>query len=325
MYPAAKMKAVRFHEYGGPEVLRTEEVERPEPGQGEVLVRVHAAGVNPVDAKLRSGSMQKLLPLKLPHVAGLDFSGTVEKVGARVVKFAPDEAVFGRVPLGGAQGSYAEYVVAGIEDIALKPLGVDFQHAAALPTPGLAAWQGLFTSGGQVTMGLQRGQTVLIHGAAGGVGTIAVQLARWKGARVVATCATEHVEYVKGLGADTVIDYRTTRFEAVAGEVDAVLDLVGGETQARSWALLKRGGVLVSSVGVQGKEQAEAAGVRAVSLMAGQDDRVLTTLIDLVDERVVRLRISSLRPIDDAVEAHRQIETGHTQGKIVLELGKPPF
>src|SRR3989454_268395 len=229
------MKAVQIHAFGGPEVLQYEDVPQPQPKANEILVRVHAAGVNPVDWKIREGHLSATLPM----IMGIDFSGVVESVGNGVTKYRPGDAVFGQVA--DESGSYAEYAVAMESDVARKPEALDHIRAAALPVAGLTPWQALFD-----TANLSAGQKMLIHGAAGGVGSFAVQFAKWKGARVLGTASGDHVEQVRQLGADEVIDYRKTKFEEVARDVDVVLDTIGGETQERSWRVLKPGGIFVS-------------------------------------------------------------------------------
>ena len=248
------MKAVQIHAFGGPDVLQYEDVLRPQPKANEILVRVHAAGVNPVDWKIREGYLSAALPM----IMGIDFSGVVENVGAGVTKYRSGDAVFGQVA--DESGSYAEYAVAMESDIARKPEGLDDIRAAALPVAGLVPWQALFD-----IANLTAGQKVLIHGAAGGVGGFAVQFAKWKGARVIGTASGAHVEQVRQLGADEVIDYRKTKFEEVAREVDMVLDTIGGETQERSWQVLKRGGVLASLVQEPSAKKAAAHGARGFS------------------------------------------------------------
>jgi NADPH:quinone reductase-like Zn-dependent oxidoreductase len=311
------MKAVRFHDYQGIDALRYEDVERPLPAPGQCLIRVHAAGVNPVDAKVEEGLMRAHLPLALPHIAGLDFSGTIEE--GVLPGFGPGDEVFGRAPLGGAEGSYAEFVVAGADDLAAKPRTVDHEHAAAIPTAALAAWQALFDSAGRPSIGLKPGQSVLIHGASGGVGLFAVQLARWAGARVFATARAEDRDELERLGAERVFDYRAERFED-AGELDAVLDTIGGETQRRSLRALRPGGVLASLVGLDAAEDAEGRGVRALAVMAGRDPRILAEIARLVDEGRVEVRVAEVLPLARARDAQRRLADAHVRGKVVLTV-----
>ena len=228
----ATMKAVRIHSFGGPDVLRLEEVPKPEPKSDQLLVRVYAAGVNPVDWKIREGRLGKI---PLPAIVGSDFSGEVEALGAETKDFHVGEAVFGVV--GEGSGSYAEYAVAPTSQVTEKPPGLSHFEAAAMPIASLTAWQALFD-----TADLKFGQKVLIHAAAGGVGHFAVQFAKWKEAYVIGTASAQHAEFVRQLGADEVIDYRRMRFDEVVQDVDVVFDTIGGDTQERSWKVLKQAG-----------------------------------------------------------------------------------
>ncbi len=306
------MKAIRVHEYGGPEKLRYEDVPQPEPGAGQVLVRVHAASVNPVDYKIGTG---KYRPPSLPWIPGGDFSGVVEALGAGVRGVSKGDAVYGDSPTGGA---YAEFVVAPTEMIAPKPRKLSHIEAASVPIAGQTAWQGLFEHAQ-----LQAGQTVLIHGAAGGVGTFAVQLAHWKSARVLATAGAENIEYVRTLGADQVIDYKATPFESVAKNVDVVLDLIGGETQVRSFAVLKPGGYLIATS--QPPPEAEAARHKVHALMMYMQAATadLKQLADLLDTGTIKTVLTRTYPLAQAREAWKQIMSGHTRGKLVLEVMPP--
>jgi len=303
------MKAVQVHAYGGPEVLQYEDVPRPQPKADEILVRVHAAGVNPADWKIREGYFSSALPL----IMGIDFSGVVESVGSRVTKYRSGDSVFGQVADG--SGSYAEYAVAMESDVARKTEGLEHIRAAALPVAGLTPWQALFD-----TANLTAGQTVLIHGAAGGVGSFAVQFAKWKGARVLGTASGAHVEQVRQKGADEVIDYRKTKFEEVARDVDVVLDAIGGETQERSWRVLKRGGVLVSLVQPPPAEKAAAHGVRGFMIRQKANGEQLASIADLVVKGKVKVNVETVLPLPEARKAQELSKTGHSGGKIVLEV-----
>jgi NADPH:quinone reductase-like Zn-dependent oxidoreductase len=310
MTTQATIRAVDIHSFGGPEVLKLEDIPMPQPQPHDVLVRVHAAGVNPVDWKLRQGLFQSALPM----VMGIDFSGTIESVGTAVQKFAIGEDVFGQVVADQA-GTYGEYCVAPDHAIAHKPDSLDHVHAAALPVAALTAWQALFD-----TANLQMGQTVLIHAAAGGVGSFAVQLAKWKKARVIGTASSNSVQSVRGLGADEVVDYRNAKFEDAAREVDVVLDLIGGDTQERSLPVLKRGGILVSTVQPPSAPKLQQFGVRGVMVRQKPNGQQLQIIGDLVASGTVRVNIERVFPLEQAREAQQLSQTGHAHGKIVLQL-----
>lgn len=306
------MKAVHIHEMGGPEVLRYEDVPRPEPGAHEVLVRVHAAGVNPVDWKIREGHLGKIA---LPALMGSDFSGEIEGLGPEVTEFRVGEAVFGSVA--DESGSYAEYALANVSQIIEKPAALDYIQAAAIPIPSLTAWQALFD-----TAKLLSGQKVLIHAAAGGVGSFAVQFAKWKGAYVIGTASGSNAELVRKLGVDEFIDYRAKRFEDVVHDADVVFDTVGGETQERSWKVLKKGGILVSIVQPPSEKSAAAHGVRGV-FMREDANRTgeLTQIADLVVSGRVKVNVETILPLRDARKAQELSQSGHARGKIVLAIG----
>ena len=250
------MKAVCIYAFGGPEVLVYEDAPRPRPGKGEILVRVHAAGINPVDWKIREGHLEEMLHHTLPLVLGWDVSGVVEALGSGAGRFRVGDEVFSKPDIA-RDGAYAEFIVIKESEVALKPKSLDYVHAAALPLAGLTAWQTLFDAGG-----LSSGQRVLIHGAAGGVGSLAVQLAKWKGAQVIGTASAHNHEFLRKLGVDQVIDYDTERFEDVIQPVDVVLDTRGGEIQERSWKVLKRDGILVSIASPPSAEVAKTRGMR---------------------------------------------------------------
>ena len=275
------MKAVRIHTYGGPEVIVYEDASRPTAGDGEVLIRVHATSVNPFDCAVRAGYMDGYFHYKFPLVLGSDVSGVVEAIGAGVTGFAPGAEVYGR---GGVfrDGSNAEYVVVFATDVAAKPPSLDHLHAAALPHVTLTAWQALIEMAQ-----LSAGQTVLIHGAAGGVGHIAVQLAHWRGAKVIGTAST-NLDVLKELKVEQIIDYSKTPFESVVHDVDVVLDTVGGPVQERSFGVLKPGGWLLSLVQPPSEETAKAHGVQAQMVSASPPiGKTLTAAAGLVSARVI--------------------------------------
>ena len=307
---AQSMKAVRVHEHGGPDKLRVEDVPRPVPGEGELLVRVRAAGVNPVDAWKRAGGMRGSLPM----VPGHDIAGVVAAVGGKVTRFRPGDEVFAMLALDRG-GGYAGYAIVREAEGARRPRGVSFDEAAGVPLTGLTAWQALIE-----TAKLARGQTVLIHGGSGGVGSMAIQLARLRGARVLATASAKNLALVKQLGAHRAIDYRAERFEDVARDVDVVLDTVGGETLARSLACLKRGGIVVSLVDRADPRAVAERGIRAASILVRPDGAQLAELARLIERRRLRPAPTQVLPLADAARAHEQIETLHTRGKLVLRV-----
>lgn len=310
------MKAIRIHSYGGPEVLVYEEAPRPEPGPGEVLIKVHAAALNPVDRYVRAGYFQGIGNLALPFTPGLDLAGVIEALGDGVNTFAVGDAVYGYLNLMTMrQGAYAEYTVARVDEIAPKPASLDVVSAAAVPLAGLTAWQALFDIGG-----LEAGQTVLIHGAGGGSGSLAVQFARAKGARVLATAGSDKIGLLRELGVAEAIDYTTTRFEDVARDVDVVLDGVGGELQGRSLSVLKPGGIYVSPAGKPDVEAAQVRGVRASGMMTQTNAAQLSEIAALIDAGAVTPIVSTVLPLAEAAQAHTLLEAGHVRGKIVLRV-----
>jgi len=259
------MKAVRIHLYGGPQVLVEENAPRPEPSSLEVLIEVHSAGVNPIDWKVREGYAKGWLNHKLPLIIGWDVSGVIAELGDGVKGFRKGDEVYGKLD-SGRDGAYAEYAVSNIENIVLKPKKIDHVHAAAVPIAALTAWQSLFDLGN-----LSAGQTVLIHAAAGGVGHFAVQFARWKGAKVIGTASARNEEFVRSLGADMVIDYTGRKFEEEVSGVDCVLDTQGGEVLERSLRVLKKGGIVVSTLAEPSAEGLVRYGVRSARVVARGD------------------------------------------------------
>lgn len=309
------MKAVRIHAYGGLEALAYEDAPIPTPGPGGVLVKVHAAGVNPVDWKIRAGYLQQYIPHTFPLIPGWEFSGEVEAVGEGVTAFRAGDGVLALAPLT-HNGAYAEYVVVDQGLLAPKPKGLDHAKAAALPLAGLTAWNALFEYGE-----LKAGQTVLIHGGAGGVGVYAIQLAKGKGARVIATASGRNQGLLKELGADVAIDYAATPFENVARDVDLVLDTQGGEVLERSWQVLKRGGILASLVAAPpSEEKAKAFGVRARYAGNRPNTPVLRELADLMAAGKLHALVETL-PLQEARRAQEAIQGNHTRGKLVLKVG----
>jgi NADPH:quinone reductase-like Zn-dependent oxidoreductase len=308
----ATMKAVRIHEYGGPEVLRYEDAPLPGVGPDEVLIQVRAASVNPVDWVMREGYFKEFLPLAFPAILGRDVAGVIEAVGANVSHVKPGDVVMAWVDPSRA-GAHAEYVAVPASQVAAKPQSVDALHAAAIPHAGLAAWQVLFD-----VAGLSAGQRVLIHAAAGGVGTFAVQLAKWKGAHVIGTASAHNLDFLRRLGVDEAIDYTVTRVDAVVRDVDVVVDTEGGETQQRSWGALKPGGILVGLYSPPSEEAANAHGVRHhyFGLQANPDE--LAELGGLVDAGHLKPILTTVLPLWEARSAFDFSQSRHTRGKIVL-------
>lgn len=306
------MKAIRIHTHGGPEVLRFEEVARPVPSDDEVLIKVLAAGVNPVDWKIRQGYMKELF--HLPLILGWDVAGVVEEKGSAVTDFAIGDEVYSR-PSILRDGAYAEYIVVKAAEVALKPTTVGFIQAAAVPLAGLTAWQSLFD-----LAHLKAGQKVLIHAAAGGVGHYAVQFAKWAGAHVIGTASARHHEFLCALGVHEALDYTTTPFEEVVGDVDVVLDTIGGEVWQRSWQVLKKGGILVSTLRGPEAGGADSLNKLCAHVFVQPDAAQLGEIAALIDSGHVRPEIAGTFPLREAAEAHRASEGGHTRGKIVLDL-----
>ncbi|MEU1512879.1 NADP-dependent oxidoreductase [Streptomyces sp. NPDC005811] len=334
--PTPTMKAIRLHEHGGPEVLRHEDVPLPEPGPGEVLVRVHAVGVNPPDWYLRDG-LADLPPetrpvFSLPVIPGTDVSGVVEAVAADVDGFAVGDEVFGLLRFPSFDGgAYAEYVAAPASDLALKPPGIDHVHAAGAPMAGLTAWQFLievghdhpspFQTARHRPTALGSGTTVLVNGAAGGVGHLALQLAKGKGARVVAVASGAHESFLRELGADEFIDYTKERPEDLVHDVDLVLDTVGGPHSRRFLRTLKRGGALFPVFfGAFDEEETARLGVTVSGTQVRSNGTQLAQLGRLLDTGAVRVAVDSTFPLADARAAHERAARGHLQGKIVLTV-----
>ncbi len=308
------MKAIQIHNYGGPEVLKYEDAPRPKPQAGEVVVRVHAAGVNPIDWKVREGHMKDFWPHKFPLILGWDLSGVVEEVGPRVSQFKIGDEVYS-IPDPTRNGAYADYIVVRESECSLKPNSLHHIRAAAVPLAALTAWQSLFD-----TAQLQPGQRVLIHAGSGGVGHLAVQLAKWKGAYVFATASTKNQDLLRELGVDEPIDYTQQRFENVARNIDIVLDTIGGETQERSWSVLKKGGNLVSLVQPPSEEKAKELGVRTAFVAGHPSGAQLAEIAKIVDSGKLAPVIDRILPFSEVRRAHELSQSGHTRGKIVLRV-----
>jgi NADPH:quinone reductase-like Zn-dependent oxidoreductase len=310
------MKAIVVHEYGGPEVLKYEDAPRPEPKENEVLVRVIACGVNPADPLIVSGRYAKEFGTHLPLIPGYDVAGVVEKTGAKVTKLKAGDSVYGYALFG---GGWAEYAVLAENEAAIKPKSLSFVEAAAVPLAALTAWQALID-----VAQLSAGQTALIHGGSGGVGSFAVQIAKARGARVIATASTPNQDLLKQLGADVAIDYTKTKFEEVAKEVDVVLDPVGRDTLARSYAVVKKGGIIATLVARCDQAQLDKYGIRGASIAVKPDANELAEITKLIEEKKIKPVVTQVLPLSEAVKAHQQAATHHTRGKIVLKIADEP-
>src|SRR5213595_4347463 len=310
------MKAVVAHEYGAPEVLKFEQVPRPEPKDDEALVHVIASGVNPADPLTLSGKYAQEWGTHLPLIPGYDIAGVVEKVGAKITTLKAGDAVYGYPTFG---GGWAEFVTVKEWEVAAKPKSLSFAEAAAVPMCALTAWQALVD-----TAQLQAGQTILIHGGSGGVGSFAVQIAKARGAKVIATASTANQDLLKQLGADVPIDYTKTRFENIAKDVDAVLDPVGKDTLARSYDVVKKGGVVMSLVARPDPVELKKRGIHGAGISVHPDADDLTEIAHLIDAGKIKPVVTEVLPLSQAVAAQRQAATHHTRGKIVLRIADEP-
>jgi len=306
------MKAIRIHSYGGPEVLQYEDAPRPVPNDDDVLIKVMAAGVNPVDWKIRQGYMKGTF--SLPLILGWDVAGIVEAKGTKVSNLEVGDEVYSR-PSIFRNGAYAEYIVVKATEAALKPNSIDFIQSAGVPLAALTAWQSIFD-----LAHLQAGQRILIHAAAGGVGHFAVQFANWAGAHVICTASANHHEFLKSIGAHETVDYNVEAFEDAVHDADVILEAMGGEVWQRSWKALKKGGIMVSTL-----RGPEAGGPDALNKLCAHvfvqpDAAQLGEIATLIDNGKVRPEISGVFPLREAAKAHIENQGGHTRGKIVLEV-----
>ena len=311
----AMMKAVRIHAFGGLDALKYEDVPIPQPQEDEILIRVIAAGVNPFDADLREG-YDKRLPL--PITLGLDISGVVEKTGTKITRFKKGDAVYAFLNYK-EEGGYAQFAIAKENWAAPKPKTLTHQEAAAIPLAASTAWLALVE-----TAKLGSGQTVLIHGGSGGVGSLAIQIAKAHGAKVIATASTSNQELLRQFGADQTIDYTKTKFEDVVKNVDVVIDSVGGETLARSYGVVKKGGIVVSLVAEVDKAALEAHGIRGEFIGVRPDGQRLEEITKLIDAGALKPLVSQVFPLSGATEAQQAAATHHTRGKIVLKVADEP-
>ncbi|MFL6528470.1 MAG: NADP-dependent oxidoreductase [Chthoniobacterales bacterium] len=311
------MHALVIHSFGGPEVLKYEEVPRPEPKDDQVLVHVIAAALNPVDTAVRQGFMRQRTGEKFPMIIGYDIAGVVEKVGAKVTKLKVGDPVYAYLTMDG--GGYAEYAVASEKEAVRKPKALTFEEAAAVPLAGSTAWQALID-----TAKLQSGQTVLIHGGSGGVGSLAVRIAKARGAKVIATASTANQETLKQLGVDQAIDYTQTNFEEQVKDVDVVLDTVGKDTLARSYGVVKKGGIVVTIAGKPDQPEAEKRGIRVAGMRTEPKAETLDELTKLAEAGKLKPIISQVLPLSEGAKAQEQVATRHTRGKIVLKVADAP-
>ena len=312
------MKAIVAHQYGGPEVLKLEEVPVPTPKEDEMLVKVFAAGVNSFDGTLRSGKYAKPNGTQLPWHPGYDIAGVVERVGGKVTKFKVGDPVYAMINILKG-GGYAEYALAKETDAALKPATISFLEAAGAPSVALTAWQAMVDKAN-----VQSGQTVLIHGASGGVGMFAIPFAKIRGAKVFATASTANQDFLKQLGADVAIDYKTQKFEDIAKDVDVVIDAVGGETLARSYPIVKKGGIIVPLSDNVDKAQLDKYGIRGASLVVQNNGDELAQIGKLIDQGKIKVIVSETFSLADANKAQAKADLGHTRGKIVLKVAEEP-
>lgn len=311
------MRAIRMYDYGGPDVLRLDEVPIPQPAAGQVQVRIHATGINPFEWKLREGRMRGRIDLKLPHIPGFDVTGTIASLGSDVSSWSVGDQVVAALNRS-AQGGYADYAVVSAEDVVRKPAFMSFEAATGLLTPAATAWRFLVE-----LADVRSGQLVFIHGGAGGVGSAAVQIAKALGARVLTTASTYNIDYLRDLGADEVINYRRHRFEDFIGDADVVLDNVGGDTLARTPAAMKRGAVLVSPAGVPNAEEVERAGIRTPSTAwnttAAFGPR-LQKIVDLANAGKLLVNVDKVFRLEEAAAAQELSQQGHARGKLVLRV-----
>jgi NADPH:quinone reductase-like Zn-dependent oxidoreductase len=307
--PNVTMQAIRAHDYGGPDVLVLEQAPLPEPKNDEVLIQVKAAGVNPADWKMRAGLFKGFSELPFPWTPGLEAAGTVKAVGADVATFQKGQDVYGIV-----SGGYAEYALANAQDLSLKPKAQTFDEAAAIPMGALVAWQAVIEKAE-----VRAGQRVLVHGAAGGVGSYVVQLARWRGAQVIGTASGNNADFVRSLGAETMIDYDATPFETGIRDVDVVIDTVGGDIPDRSWQVLCPGGIFVTIAARLADDAGAKHGVRATGSARASADK-LQVISELLESKEIKPVVGAVFPLAEAQKAQELSHTGHGRGRIILHI-----
>lgn len=303
------MKVAVIHSFGGSDKIKIEDSPRPQIKSDEVLVKIHDAGINPIDWKVREG-FRKSSSTQFPLILGQDFAGEIVDIGPKVKDFKKGDSVFGF-----ARGAYAEYAAVSVDRIAQIPKSLDFETASAIPTAGLTAWQIVIDHAH-----IKEGQKILVHGAAGGVGSFIVQLALWKKAHVIATASASDEKYLKDLGVQKVIDYKTMHFEEVVKDVDVVVDLVGGDTLSRSYQIMKKGGIAISTVGSVKEGDARTHGVHGINMMMNPNSKDLSELAKLFEEKILKLRKAEVLPLAEAQRAQDLNQKGHSKGRIILKM-----
>ncbi|MDB5171079.1 MAG: NADPH:quinone oxidoreductase [Candidatus Saccharibacteria bacterium] len=310
------MKAVQITKYGGQDAMQVNDsVERPTAVEGQVIIEVYAAAVNPFDAKVREGLVGDKFKLNFPAILGGDAAGVVAEIGEGVTGFEIGQEVYGAANALGGHGSFAEYTTVVAGQLASKPKSVDFVTAAALPLVGASAYQALVE-----TMALQAGQKILIHGGAGGIGSVAIQIAKAIGAYVATTAASKDLDFVKSLGADEVVDYTSQDFSEIFKDYDAVFDTVGGETNSKSYQVLESGGTLVSMVAPANDALVAQYGIIYSTQSSRATTERLTNIAELVDAGKLTIHIDTVFPFDQAAEALEYLKTGHPRGKVVIQV-----
>ncbi len=303
------MQVVRIHKYGGPETLAFEKAPRPQPAADQVLIKLKAAGVNPTDFVMRSGGYKQFMPIEFPWTPGVEGAGVIEAVGTGVSAFKPGQEVYGII-----MGGYAEFALAGVKDIQLKPKGLTFEQAASISMGALTAWGAVFDAAH-----VESGQRVLVHGAAGGVGGYAVQLARWKGVHVTGTASAGNLDFIRSLGVESAIDYKAAPFETMVHDMDAVIDTVGGDVIERSFKVLRPDGIFVTIAGRLDPEAGKAQGVRA----AGGRRTALENLAkisELIESKKIMTSVGKVFPLSQARQAQELSQTRHGHGRIILQI-----
>lgn len=310
------MKAARYNSYGSPEVIEISNIQEPVANKGQVLVEVYAASINPIDWKVRAGYMKDMMPLKFPVTIGGDLAGVVIALGEGVTEFKKDDEIFGSaIVLNGGSGAFAQIAAANTSNIAHKPKSINYVEAASLPLVGVSALQAL-----EQHINLQRDHKILVNGGSGGIGSIAIQLAKHIGAYVAATASTEHVDFVKTLGADKVIDYKTGKVEEKLHDFDAVFDTAGGESRDNAMKVLKKGGIMVSMAGAPDSKLVEEYGVKAIGQNTNTNRENLARLAELVDKGIVKPQVDKVFALDQTKEAFEYQETSHPKGKVAIKI-----